>query len=69
MTKKEFENLEIGKTFIAGNKTLKVEKAKNLCEGCYFEMITIYCKECHDYELIPACDRKGYHVIFTEVRK
>ena len=26
MTKKDFENLEIGKTFVVGNKTLKVKK-------------------------------------------
>lgn len=68
MTKKDFENLEIGKTFVVGNKTLKVKKAINLCQGCYFEDITMYCKECKDYELIPTCARKDHHVIFTEVK-
>lgn len=69
MTKKEFENLEIGKTFIIGNKTLKVKRATNLCQGCYFEDITMYCKECKDYELIPTCARKNHHVIFAEVKE
>ncbi|WP_294708450.1 hypothetical protein [uncultured Fusobacterium sp.] len=68
MTKKDFENLEIGKTFVVCNKTLKVKKAINLCQGCYFEDITMYCKECKDYELIPTCARKDHHVIFTEVK-
>ncbi|WP_293958269.1 hypothetical protein [uncultured Fusobacterium sp.] len=69
MTKVEFKYLEVGKIFVVGNKNLKVKYEKNLCQGCYFEELIMYCKDFTDYELIPACNRKDHSVVFAEVKK
>lgn len=75
MTKEEFYNLEVGKTFNVGYITLRVEEDRGLgCEDCYFEefskAIFLDCAELPD-ELMPNCSggkrKDGKYVIFKEV--
>lgn len=68
MTKEEFKYLEVEKTFVVGNKKLRVKVEEKLCQGCYFEDLIMYCKEFTDYELIPACNREDHSVVFAEVK-
>lgn len=71
MTKEEFLNLEIGKTFTVGNITLVVSKDKNYCRECYFEDTGTTCGYAQRKGMMPMCDfdcrkdRTG--VIFIEV--
>ena len=67
MNKEEFLNLEIGKTFISGNKVLRVQKEKNLCENCFFSEIIMDCQDFHKKGLLPKCDREKERVVFVEV--
>lgn len=68
MTRKEFENLELEKTFIYDDKKLQVKEAKTHwdCVGCYF-----YGRNCITATL-PYChkgmrkDKKS--VIFKEMQ-
>lgn len=75
MTKEEFENLEVGKTFNVGYITLRVEEDCGLeCENCFFdnffENIFLRCGELPN-ELMPNCSggkrKDGKSVIFKEV--
>lgn len=72
MTDKEFLNLPVGRTFVFGNRTLKVIEGCNVwcCKGCYFED----CEDCYflrSNAMIPNCmdsrtDKKS--VYFEEVK-
>lgn len=69
MKKKEFK---IGETFQYENVKLKVEKAKDLCSGCYFIENGLDCtgeieKTIGDCTLIGRKD--GQEVIFVKVEE
>lgn len=75
MTREEFYNLEVGKTFNVGYTTLRVEEDCDLgCVGCYFEdFLENMFLECGELpnELMPNCSggkrKDGKNVIFVEV--
>lgn len=73
MTKEEFLNLGIGKTFTVGNVTLIVSEGKDYCRRCYFEDIGVACGYAQRKGMMPMCDfdcrtdRTG--VIFKELKK
>lgn len=84
MTKKEFKNLEVGKTFELGCRKFKVVENDNGCKGCVFnkifnkmfdEIFDENCRVCYRMlksNFIPECyyeDRKDKKdVIFVEVK-
>ncbi|WP_294660353.1 hypothetical protein [uncultured Fusobacterium sp.] len=72
MTDKEFQNLEVGKTFYLGNKKLWVsESDKKSCEYCMLNNEKIDCATLLKIGVIPECyfvyreDNKS--VVFIEV--
>lgn len=72
MTDKEFRNLEVGKTFIVGNKNIYVKKVGYTeCDFCFFKHISC-CLSLQEVEVIPFCyagDREDEeNVIFMEVK-
>ena len=67
MTKEEFLNLGIGKTFTVGNKKFEVQKEKYLCENCFFSEIIMDCQDFHKKGLLPKCDKEKERVVFVEV--
>lgn len=79
MTKEEFENLGVGKTFELGCRKFTVVETGNstLCNGCYFdeENYSYGCLglEMQNKEIIPFCcslQRKDEkNVIFVEVEE
>lgn len=74
MTKEEFKNLEVGRTFAYKNKKLIVKEAEiNDCTGCFFYKNTAPDCEGILKEVAPGCaswarkDKKS--VVFKEVRE
>lgn len=67
MTKEEFLNLGIGKTFTVGNKKFGIQKEEYLCENCFFSEIIMDCQDFHKKGLLPKCDREKERVVFVEV--
>lgn len=75
MTKKKFENLEVGKTFELGCRKFKVVENDNGCKGCVFNKnyyeIGYICYDLRNLNAIPGCHPKkredDKRVIFVEV--
>lgn len=66
MTDKEFQNLEVGKTFKSGNTTLIVEEVdSSSCAGCFFKGKTCIVAIAPDCSGRFRKDKKD--VIFKEV--
>lgn len=69
MTKTEFEDLEVGKTFEMGCRKLKVVGSEYYCNGCIF--YNFNCTKLQIKNFIPWCSEKfrkdHKHVIFIEV--
>lgn len=73
MSNKEFYNLEVGKTFVCGNKILLViEIKKESCEKCIMNDPYSNCYFLQKIGIIPYCscrDRKDRkNVIFKELK-
>lgn len=71
MTKEEFYNLEVGKSFACGNKNVRVKKVGYTeCDYCLFEKVAT-CLTLQELSIIPYCyagDREdGNNIIFEEV--
>lgn len=71
MTKEEFYNLEVGKSFVCGNKNVRVKKVGYTeCDYCLFEKVAT-CLTLQELSIIPYCyagDREdGNNIIFVEV--
>lgn len=70
MTREEFQNLEIGETFVCGNIKLKVQEQDSdyrVCIGCVFnEYPELRCVDLKIAGIIPDCERDD-DVIFVEV--
>lgn len=73
MIDEEFKNLEVGKTFKMGNKTLKVKESDiNECSGCFFYENRLDCEDVLKNKA-PACaswarkDKKS--IVFVEVQE
>lgn len=70
-----FKNLEVGKTFKAGNRKLKVQLAETTtsCKGCVFGGCNTECCLLQEMGIIPECDSiyrtDNESVVFVEVQK
>lgn len=77
MTKEEFENFEVGKTFELGYRKFTVMEVEDGCDDCFFdeicEQIWEYCRKMARNNFIPECyseNRKDEkNVIFVEVEE
>ena len=73
MTKEEFENLGVGRTFELGYRKFTVVETDDdtLCEGCFFDEVYRHCGQLAKDKFIPECcweNRKDEkNVIFVEV--
>lgn len=67
MTKKEFENLEVGKTFELGYRKFKVVEREYGCKGCVFNKnyyeIGYICYYLRILNVIPGCHSKKWKMI------